>query len=118
MISNGDGSAEPAASSAAAESEDTAASVMTSTNTSVAGPTATSEEETKKHPIDLPPPVLLSTSMVLAIASTGSMFELLGGGDSGDDGASVALCRHGGQSPTGISPLPVPLLCQHSQGHR
>lgn len=36
-------------------------------------------EEKKPYPLDIPSPVLLSSSMVLAIASTGSIFELTSG---------------------------------------
>ncbi|KAL7426452.1 hypothetical protein ACHAXH_000352 [Discostella pseudostelligera] len=35
---------------------------------------------TTSYPIDLPSPILLATSMILAIASIGSIFELTGGG--------------------------------------
>jgi hypothetical protein len=38
----------------------------------------TIEEKGTKYPIDLPSTILLSSSMVLAIASTGSLFELFG----------------------------------------
>jgi len=37
------------------------------------------DEEESSYPIDLPSPILLATSIVLAIASTGSLFELIGG---------------------------------------
>mmetsp|Transcript_25872 Transcript_25872/g.40598 ORF Transcript_25872/g.40598 Transcript_25872/m.40598 type:complete len:151 (+) Transcript_25872:92-544(+) len=37
------------------------------------------KEELQAYPIDLPSPILLSTSMVLAISSIGSLFELSGG---------------------------------------
>lgn len=36
-------------------------------------------EEQSKYPINLPSPILLSTSMILGIAGTGSSFELAGG---------------------------------------
>jgi hypothetical protein len=38
-----------------------------------------SEEITSDYPIDVPSPILLAGSMVLAISSTGSIFELSGG---------------------------------------
>lgn len=49
------------------------------------------EEGTTQYPIDLPSPILLSTSMVLAIASTGSLFELLGGNPSLPFEATAAI---------------------------
>lgn len=43
-------------------------------------PNSISEEETTNdYPINLPSPILLAGSMVLAISSTGSIFELSGG---------------------------------------
>ncbi|KAL7547654.1 hypothetical protein ACHAWF_010944 [Thalassiosira exigua] len=38
------------------------------------------EDEGTSYPINLPSPVLLASSMVMAISSTGSLFELTGGG--------------------------------------
>ncbi|KAL3761815.1 hypothetical protein ACHAW5_003924 [Stephanodiscus triporus] len=38
------------------------------------------EDGGASYPINLPSPLLLATSMVLAISSTGSLFELTGGG--------------------------------------
>jgi hypothetical protein len=52
--------------------EETVVSSSTSATTTV-------EEETTSYPIDLPSPILLASSMVLAISSTGSLFELTGG---------------------------------------
>lgn len=43
---------------------------------------AEENDEGASYPINLPSPVLLATSMVLAIASTGSLFELAGGGST------------------------------------
>jgi len=37
------------------------------------------DESSNDYPLDLPSPVLLASSMVIAIASTGSIFELSGG---------------------------------------
>ena len=48
--------------------------VVSSSSSSVAV-----EEGTTTYPIDLPSPILLASSMVLAISSTGSLFELTGG---------------------------------------
>ncbi|CAB9504678.1 expressed unknown protein [Seminavis robusta] len=40
------------------------------------------EEEESSVPIDLPSPLLLASSMILGIVSTGSIFDLLGGNPS------------------------------------
>lgn len=37
-------------------------------------------EKTSSYPINLPSPILLASSMILAISSTGSLYELAGGG--------------------------------------
>jgi hypothetical protein len=37
------------------------------------------QKTTTSYPIDLPSPILLALSMILAISSTGSLFELTGG---------------------------------------
>jgi hypothetical protein len=42
-------------------------------------PNSIPEETTSDYPINLPSPILLAGSMVLAISSTGSIFELSGG---------------------------------------
>ncbi len=60
------------------DDETTASSISTATTTAVAS-TTTSIEETNDYPINAPSPILLASSMVLAIASTGSVFELAGG---------------------------------------
>lgn len=39
----------------------------------------TKAEPAKDYPIDLPSPILLSSSMLLAIATVGTVFELIGG---------------------------------------
>jgi len=46
---------------------------------SASSSSAVEEEELQAYPIDLPSPILLATSMVLAISSIGSLFELAGG---------------------------------------
>jgi len=38
------------------------------------------EEELQAYPINLPSPILLGTSMILAISSIGSLYEITGGG--------------------------------------
>ena len=52
---------------------DLSATIQSSTNDNIINNT------NSKYPINLPSPVLLASSMVLAIASTGSIFELSGG---------------------------------------
>lgn len=47
------------------------------------------------YPINLPSPILLATSMVLAIASTGSIFELSGGNPQLGAGVSAAIAALG-----------------------
>ncbi|KAK1732784.1 hypothetical protein QTG54_016496 [Skeletonema marinoi] len=56
----------------AAPAQQPAAAVVSSNS-------AVEEEELQAYPIDLPSPILLATSMVLAISSIGSLFELAGG---------------------------------------
>ena len=46
-------------------------------------------------PLDLPSPILLASSMVLAIASTGSIFELLGGSPQYGFAPTVAIALLG-----------------------
>mmetsp|Transcript_11919 Transcript_11919/g.20704 ORF Transcript_11919/g.20704 Transcript_11919/m.20704 type:complete len:187 (+) Transcript_11919:49-609(+) len=53
------------------------------------------EEEGTSYPIDLPSPVLLAASMVLAISSTGSLFEVLGGTPTLGFGPTAALAAIG-----------------------
>lgn len=70
-------------------------------NDSVLTKNNTNEDKNQKYPINLPSPILLASSMVLAIASTGSIFELSAG-----DSSTVVL----GFVPTlGIAVLGVPL---------
>mmetsp|Transcript_23254 Transcript_23254/g.35033 ORF Transcript_23254/g.35033 Transcript_23254/m.35033 type:complete len:218 (-) Transcript_23254:264-917(-) len=57
----------------AAPAQQPAAAAVVSSNSAV------EEEELQAYPIDLPSPILLATSMVLAISSIGSLFELAGG---------------------------------------
>eukprot|EP00428_Durinskia_dybowskii_P016138 CAMPEP_0170219118 /NCGR_PEP_ID=MMETSP0116_2-20130129/9233_1 /TAXON_ID=400756 /ORGANISM="Durinskia baltica, Strain CSIRO CS-38" /LENGTH=162 /DNA_ID=CAMNT_0010469769 /DNA_START=222 /DNA_END=710 /DNA_ORIENTATION=- len=47
--------------------------------------------EEKPYPIDLPSPILLATSMVLAIVGTGSAFDLGGGSPSLGFGTTAAI---------------------------
>ncbi|GKY93297.1 hypothetical protein MPSEU_000297200 [Mayamaea pseudoterrestris] len=53
--------------------------VVTPSPTQPAVAASKSEPELTSYPIDIPSPILLGTSMVLAISGTGSLFELLGG---------------------------------------
>ena len=52
---------------------------ITDTVTSTPAAPVTIKEPEKDYPLDIPSAVLLSSSMVLAIATTGSIFELSGG---------------------------------------
>mmetsp|Transcript_26200 Transcript_26200/g.56480 ORF Transcript_26200/g.56480 Transcript_26200/m.56480 type:complete len:197 (-) Transcript_26200:321-911(-) len=54
-----------------------------------------SEEELQSYPINLPSPILLATSMVLAISSIGSLFELAGGNPKIGFAATAALAALG-----------------------
>mmetsp|Transcript_1430 Transcript_1430/g.2452 ORF Transcript_1430/g.2452 Transcript_1430/m.2452 type:complete len:196 (+) Transcript_1430:144-731(+) len=61
----------------------------------VAAAKAESEEELQSYPINLPSPILLSTSMVLAISSIGSLYELAGGNPKIGFAATAALAALG-----------------------
>mmetsp|Transcript_6101 Transcript_6101/g.11290 ORF Transcript_6101/g.11290 Transcript_6101/m.11290 type:complete len:194 (-) Transcript_6101:157-738(-) len=51
-------------------------SAVVSTQPATSPPSSSRVEETPSYPIDLPSPILLATSMVLAIVGTGSGFDL------------------------------------------
>lgn len=53
------------------------------------------KEQEASYPIDLPSPALLATSMVLAISSIGSLFELTGGSPKLGFGPTAALAAIG-----------------------
>ena len=53
------------------------------------------DDSSNDYPLEIPSPVLLATSMVLAIASTGSIFELSGGSPVVGVGPSVAIAVTG-----------------------
>jgi len=53
------------------------------------------EDEATSYPIDLPSPILLATSMVLAISSIGSLFELTGGTPKLGFGVTAAISAIG-----------------------
>jgi hypothetical protein len=53
------------------EGEDAAEDAVATTSTSTPPPPAVVVEEGTQYPVDLPSPILLATSMLLAIASTG-----------------------------------------------
>eukprot|EP00970_Alexandrium_tamarense_P013009 scaffold3204_cov185-Alexandrium_tamarense.AAC.2 len=57
--------------------------------------TAVSVEKSDPYPVDLPSPVLLSSSMVLAIAGVGSVFELTGGSPVLGFGPTAAIAAVG-----------------------
>lgn len=66
-------------------------------NTSVASAATTAREvETSaSYPVDLPSPILLGASIVLAIAGVGSLFELFGGSPKLGVAVSAAIAAVG-----------------------
>mmetsp|Transcript_7964 Transcript_7964/g.15189 ORF Transcript_7964/g.15189 Transcript_7964/m.15189 type:complete len:173 (-) Transcript_7964:65-583(-) len=64
---------EPTKEDAKATSDDTPAATVVETFSS-----KEQEEEAAPYPLDVPSPILLASSMVIAIAATGSLFELIG----------------------------------------
>ncbi|KAL7483164.1 hypothetical protein ACHAW6_008814 [Cyclotella cf. meneghiniana] len=71
--------------------------VISPTDTAVATKVdpAFAEAASAPYPLDLPSPLLLSASMVLAIASTGSLFELTGGAPTLGFGTTAAIAAIG-----------------------
>jgi len=53
------------------------------------------EEDSKAYPIDVPSPLLLASSIILAIASTGSIFELISGTPKLGFGVTAAIALFG-----------------------
>ena len=73
-------SSEDESSSSSSSSSDVGEEISAAlSETSAVAQTETPEPPKPDVPLDLPSPILLASSMVLAIASTGSVFELLGG---------------------------------------
>mmetsp|Transcript_22049 Transcript_22049/g.44607 ORF Transcript_22049/g.44607 Transcript_22049/m.44607 type:complete len:188 (-) Transcript_22049:632-1195(-) len=62
---------------------------------SAATPAKVEEEDGKDYPLDVPSPILLASSMILAIASIGSIFELGGGNPSNGFATSAAISALG-----------------------
>lgn len=62
------------------------------------------EEKTfsSSYPINLPSPILLASSMILAISSTGSLYELAGGGGGTTLGLLPTLILGGVGLPTSV----------------
>mmetsp|Transcript_14433 Transcript_14433/g.20341 ORF Transcript_14433/g.20341 Transcript_14433/m.20341 type:complete len:168 (+) Transcript_14433:193-696(+) len=77
------------------EGEESSSSPVSEVTTPAPVPAPPAEPEGTKYPVNLPSPVLLATSMVLAIASTGSAFELAGGNPQYGFGVSAAIAAIG-----------------------
>eukprot|EP00804_Cyclotella_cryptica_P025580 CCRYP_002816-RA/>CCRYP_002816-RA protein AED:0.04 eAED:0.04 QI:284/1/1/1/1/1/2/225/181 len=79
------------------EAESVAQEESVPSNTPVAtkAEPAVAEADSAPYPVDLPSPLLLSASMVLAIASTGSLFELTGGAPTLGFGPTAAIAAIG-----------------------
>lgn len=70
-------------------------SVSTPPVDSAAPPAAVQEPEGTDYPLNVPSPILLASSMVLGIASIGSVFELSGGSPANGFAASAAIAALG-----------------------
>mmetsp|Transcript_5402 Transcript_5402/g.7938 ORF Transcript_5402/g.7938 Transcript_5402/m.7938 type:complete len:173 (-) Transcript_5402:7-525(-) len=77
--------------------ESSSATTPEATTTPVPAPPVAVPDEPQgtQYPVNLPSPLLLATSMVLAIASTGSVFELAGGNPQFGFGVSAAIAAIG-----------------------
>mmetsp|Transcript_13934 Transcript_13934/g.16862 ORF Transcript_13934/g.16862 Transcript_13934/m.16862 type:complete len:169 (+) Transcript_13934:70-576(+) len=77
------------------ESEKSSSATPEATTPVPSPPVIPEEPQGTQYPVNLPSPLLLATSMVLAIASTGSVFELAGGNPQFGFGVSAAIAAVG-----------------------